>query len=136
MWLSQNLAVRNRGQEAARSGAVSLPEASPGVITDGEQRQLQLIAPGGCSWRPAVGDGVLVIPDSAGNPCAAGLCTAAPVKLAPGELCLHAGSGWIYLCRDGSVKISAGHLTLSASRIDLDGNVYIEGERYQKGGTL
>ena len=40
------------------------------------------------------------------------------------------------LCRDGSVKISAGHLTLSASRIDLDGNVYIEGERYQKGGTL
>lgn len=119
MWLSKQVATKNTQADNASLGVVTLSDVQPAVVTDTEQRQLQLLAPGGYCWRPAVGDGVLVIKDAGGSLCASGVTADSPVDLAPGEICLHAGSASIYLDRSGKIYLS--------------GTVYVNGVPY--GGT-
>lgn len=117
MWVSQNMARRPAGGESAGMGVTTIGGGSASVLTQGEQRDLEVFAPGGVVWQPRAGDTVLVIKDGAeaGEQCIAAASTGghAPKDMAPGELFLYAGGGAsIYLRNDGTVEIS-GRLTVN-----------------------
>ena len=55
MWLSKQMKTRSQASGGASLGTVSVADPMPAVLTDGEARRLQLLAPGGYCWRPTVG---------------------------------------------------------------------------------
>lgn len=114
MWLSKQMKTRSRASGGASLGTVSVADPMPAVLTDGEARRLQLLAPGGYCWRPTVGEAVLVLKDGGGTPCVLSVASQSPVELQPGEVCLHAGGASIHLDRSGAI-----HLT---------GTVYLNGK--------
>lgn len=114
MWLSRKMAADNSG-EIGVGGVVSVGGENPAVVTDGESRTLEIIAPGGYAWRPDVNQRVLLWQ---GNVMGA---VQSAEKLAPGELLLYSKGASIRLGNDGSI-----HLT---------GNVFINGERWEPNGS-
>ncbi len=64
MWLSRTIAARQRAEResaAADMGVTTIGGGSASVMTKGEQRNLEVFAPGGLIWQPQAGDTVLVI---------------------------------------------------------------------------
>lgn len=117
MWISQTIAQRGSGGSAADMGVTTIGGGSASVMTRGEQRNLEVFAPGGVVWQPRPGDTVLVIKGGAGaqEQCVAAASTAdhAPEGMAPGELFLYSSGGAsIYLRADGTVEVS-GRLTVN-----------------------
>ena len=114
MWTSE----RNRnlpvGEPAAELGSVTLGGDPAGVSLGGERRWLAVYGPGGYSWRTTAGDKVLVLKAGAEgeSPCILGTAQGG-TDLKPGEVSLTGGS-----CRS----------CLGQSRLDLTGNVYINGQ--------
>ena len=69
MWLSQKLSIdRTARQEGASTdmGITTIGGASASVETRGEQRDLEIFAPGGLVWQPHAGDTVLVVKGGCG----------------------------------------------------------------------
>lgn len=100
MWLSRKFsAYRAVEQEGtvADMGVTTIGGASASVMTRGEQRDLEVFAPGGLVWQPRAGDTVLVIKGGVGcqERCvvAAETASAAPEDMAPGELFLYSSEG-------------------------------------------
>ena len=63
MWLSKTIALRQRAERestAADMGVTTIGGGSASVMTRGEQRDLEVFAPGGVVWQPQAGDTVLV----------------------------------------------------------------------------
>lgn len=114
MWLSKKMAAKN-AEEVSVGGIVSVGGENPAVVTDGESRTLEIIAPGGLVWRPDVDQRVLLWQ---GN--VVGVVQQA-ASLAPGELLFYSKGASIRLGNDGSIR--------------LTGDVYINGERWQRDGS-
>lgn len=114
MWISQNIALRQRAASeaaAADMGVTTIGGGSASVLTRGEQRNLEVFAPGGIVWQPRAGDTVLVIKGGTGSQeqCITASNTAghAPEGMSPGELYLYSSGGAsVYLRSDGSIDIT------------------------------
>lgn len=145
MWLSKTIALRQRAERestAADMGIATIGGGSASVMTRGEQRDLEVFAPGGLVWQPKAGDTVLVVKGGTGcqEQCvaAADTAAAAPEEFAPGELFLFScGEASIYLRKDGSIAIKGdvsaegtwtveGNLVLTGS-VELNGPVTMSG---------
>ena len=115
-------------------------------MTRGEQRNLEVFAPGGLVWQPRVGDTVLVVKGGAGcqEQCVVAAETAqnAPEEMAPGELYLYSSGGAsLHLRSDGSIAVSGpvkieGNLSVEGNvkltgRVDIFGSLYINGLPYR-----
>lgn len=114
MWLSRKMAVKP-SEEAGVGGVVSVGGENPAVVTDGESRTLEIIAPGGYIWRPDVNQRVLLWQ---GNVMGA---VQSAEKLAPGEILLYSNGASVRLGNDGSIH--------------LKGDVFINGERWEPIGS-
>lgn len=118
MWISKTIAQRGAGSgSAADMGMTTIGGGSASVMTRGEQRDLEVFAPGGIVWQPQAGDTVLVIKGGAGEQeqCVAAASTTgrAPAGMVPGEPFLYSSGGAsIYLRADGTVEVS-GKLTVN-----------------------
>ncbi len=69
MWLSKTIALRQRAERestAADMGVTTIGGGSASVMTKGEQRELEVFAPGGLVWQPQAGDTVLVVKGGTG----------------------------------------------------------------------
>lgn len=117
MWTSERNRNPRVGDPAAELGTVTLGGDPAGVSLGGERRWLTVYGPGGYSWRPTVGDRVLVLKAGAEGeaPCILGT-TQKGDGLKPGEVRLSGGD-------------SAVHL--GQSRLSLSGQVYVNGERLE-----
>ena len=114
MWLSKQIA---HGAEAAlpvAEGTVTVGGQAPAVLTDGEERDVCILSPGGYYWRPAVGSEVLLSRN--GKPAVLGRLQE-PCTLLPGEVRISTGKAAIRLLPDGSV-----HFT---------GEIYLNGEKWE-----
>lgn len=143
MWLSKKLSIdRTARQEGAATdmGVTTIGGASASVMTRGEQRDLEVFAPGGLVWQPKAGDTVLVVKGGSGakETCVVAAETAshAPANMAQGELFLYAeGGGSIYLRSDGSIEVE-GDLSVTGNvkltgRVDIYGSLYVNGIPYK-----
>ena len=127
MWVSERSALRQKEQEEAAAvdlGVTTIGGAHAAVETRGEQREVEVFAPGGIVWQPQEGDTVLVVRGGSGGDeqCIAGASTAdkAPEGMAPGELFLYGpGKSAIYLRADGTI--------LLRGRVMVDGALFING---------
>ena len=139
MWLSKSLSLRHAAEQentAADMGVTTIGGGSASVMTRGEQRDLEIFAPGGVVWQPAAGDIVLVLKGGAGGQeqcvVAAGTASAAPEGMAPGELFLYsAGGASIYLRKDGSICVEGplsvkGDLTVTGT-VNITGALLVNG---------
>ncbi len=134
MWLSKTIAARQRTERegtAADMGVTTIGGGSASVMTKGEQRNLEVFAPGGLIWQPQAGDTVLVIKGGTGGQercvVAADTSAAAPKDMAPGELFLYScGNASIHLRKDGSIVIKGNG--------SVTGNWVIEGDIELTGG--
>ena len=118
MWTSErnrNLPAR---EAAAELGTVTLGGDPAGVSLGGERRWLTVYGPGGYSWRPTVGDKVLVLKAGAEgeSPCILGT-TQGEEELKPGEVRLAGCGSSIHLGEDG---------------VSLTGQVYINGQTLEE----
>lgn len=133
MWLSKSLSLRqaaDRENTAADMGVTTIGGGSASVMTRGEQRDLEVFAPGGVVWQPRAGDTVLVIKGGVGcqERCvvAAETASAGPADMAPGELFLYsAGGASIYLRGDGSIVVK-GQVSVEGS-LSVEGSVTMTG---------
>lgn len=145
MWLSRSFSLRQRAEQeasAADMGITTIGGGSASVMTRGEQRELEVFAPGGIVWQPQAGDTVLVIRGGAGSQeqcvVASNTAKSAPEGLSPGELFLFScGDASIYLRKDGSIAVKGdlsaegdwtveGGLTLTGD-VELNGPVTVNG---------
>ncbi len=147
MWLSKKIAASRAAERegaATDMGVTTIGGARASVMTRGEQRNLEVFAPGGLVWQPSAGDTVLVLKGGSGcqEQCVVACETArnAPEDMAPGELFLYStGGGSIYLKSDGSMELTgdvalAGNLSVKGN-VKVNGNVAIEGDVTAKGHT-
>ncbi len=101
MWLSGR--KHGGAGTGAMVGATTLEGDPAGAYLDGERRQLEVFAPGGYHWRPALGQQVLVIKEEGGGSCVAGArCSA---ELAPGEVYIAGGGAGIWLRSNGELDL-------------------------------
>lgn len=142
MWLSRKLSAYRTAQQegtAADMGVTTIGGGSASVMARGEQRDLEVFAPGGLVWQPRAGDTVLVIKGGVGcqEHCvvAAETGSAAPEDMAPGELFLYsAGGASIHLKNDGSILLS-GTVKLDGD-LEVQGNVKLTGTTEVRGGLI
>jgi len=150
MWLSKKLSIdRTARQEGAATdmGVTTIGGANASVETKGEQRNLEVFAPGGLIWQPHTGDTVLVVKGGSGakETCvvAAETASQAPDDMKPGELYLYADGGTsIYLRADGTIAIQGdvsldGKLEVNGNakfvgQVDIWGSLYVNGIPYRR----
>ena len=139
MWISKAVSLSRAAEREGAStdmGVTTIGGASASVLTRGEQRALEVFAPGGLVWRPRAGDTVLVLRGGVGGQeqcvVAADTAAAAPEDLAPGELFLFSdGGASIRLRADGAIAVKGpvsleGDLAVSGD-VELTGAVSIRG---------
>ena len=116
MWTSEQSRQQPIGEAPAELGTVTLGGDPAGVTMGGERRWLPVFTPGGYSWRPTVGDKVLVLKTGGQreNPCILGMQQQID-ELGPGEVklngvdcSLHLGTGQLEL--EGQVVINGRSL--------------------------
>ena len=142
MWLSKKLAAYRAAEQegtVADMGVTTIGGASASVMTRGEQRDLEIFAPGGLVWQPRAGDTVLVIKGGVGcqEHCVVAAATSpvAPEDMAPGELFLYSvGGASIHLKNDGSIALK-GTVRLEGD-LEVQGNVKLTGTTRVYGGLL
>ncbi len=113
MWTSEQRGKQPVREAAAELGTVTLGGDPAGVNMGGERRWLPVFTPGGYSWRPTVGDKVLVLKTGGQgeNPCVLGTQQQMD-ELGPGEVKLN------------GVDCS---LRLGTEQLELEGRVIING---------
>lgn len=146
MWLSKQLSLQRAAEQegtAADMGVTTIGGGSAAVMARGEQRELEVFAPGGLVWQPQAGDTVLMIKGGVGcqERCVVAADTAphTPEGMVPGELFLYStGGASIYLRADGSIAVTGpvavegdlrvtGEVTLTG-RVSVDGSLFINGK--------
>ena len=147
MWLSKALTLQRAAEQegtAADMGVTTIGGGSASVMTRGEQRDLEVFAPGGLIWQPRAGDTVLVVKGGVGcqERCvvAAETSAATPVDMKPGELFLYACNGASVFLRgdadvEGNVSIVGnlevrGNVKLQGA-VEISGSLTINGEPYR-----
>ena len=155
MWVSRAFSLRQAAERegtAADMGMTTIGGKNASVMTRGEQRELEIFAPGGLVWQPLAGDTVLVVKGGVGcqEQCVVAAETAgsAPKDMAPGELFLYStGGASIYLRGDGSIDIKGpvslegdlrvrGDVTMTGNtpltgRVAINGQLTVNGEPYR-----
>lgn len=113
MWTSEQRGKQPVREASAELGTVTLGGDPAGVNLGGERRWLPVFTPGGYSWRPTVGDKVLVLKTGGQgeNPCVLGMEQQMD-DLGPGEIKLQ------------GVDCS---LRLGTEQLELEGQVIING---------
>ena len=116
MWSGQTGRILPVEEPSAELGVVTLGGDPAGVILGGERRSLPVYSPGGYTWRPSIGEQVLVLKTGAERecPCVIGAVQTEDKNLEPGEVRLTGG--------DSVLSLKEGNL-------DLGGNVTINGTR-------
>lgn len=135
MWVSRAFSLRQAAERegtAADMGMTTIGGKNASVMTRGEQRELEIFAPGGLVWQPLAGDTVLVVKGGVGcqEQCVVAAETAgfAPKDMAPGELFLYStGGAFIYLRGDGSIDIKGP--------VSLEGDLRVRGDVTMTGNT-
>ncbi len=135
MWVSRAFSLRQAAERegtAADMGMTTIGGKNASVMTRGEQRELEIFAPGGLVWQPLAGDTVLVVKGGVGcqEQCVVAAETAgsAPKDMAPGELFLYStGGASIYLRGDGSIDIKGP--------VSLEGDLRVRGDVTMTGNT-
>ena len=118
MWLSEKAASHGSGRGAsARMGSVTLGGAKTSVLLSGENRDLQLLTPGGIYWQPEAGTHVMVLETDDGERFVLGR-TAENENLKSGELALRCGETVLKLSKDG-IWIT-GRLFLNGTEITAE----------------
>lgn len=149
MWLSKKLSIDHVARQesaAADMGMTTIGGASASVMTRGEQRDLEVFAPGGLVWQPSAGDTVLVVKGGPGGreSCVVAAATAghAPESMSPGEVYLYSNADtFLYLRADGAIAVQ-GELTVTGplrvmgdveltGRVDIQGSLYVNGIPYK-----
>lgn len=106
MWITKRIAAAATPKTVER-GQTSIGGEETAVALRGEQRGIEVMAPGGYVWRPRCGDEVLVIKDSvSGESVAAAAKMSPPPKgMEDGEVCISTNGASIFLRNDGRIKI-------------------------------
>lgn len=133
MWISKAVSLSRAAEREGAStdmGVTTIGGGSASVMTRGEQRELEVFAPGGIVWQPTAGDTVLVLKGGVGcqERCvvAADTSAATPVDMVPGELFLFSsGDASIYLRADGGIEVK-GRVSLEGE-LEVQGDVKIDG---------
>ena len=126
MWLSGQQ-KRPAEESEGQTGIVTMSGGETAVLLDRERRGLQLYSPGGYAWTPKVGQRVLVIQGRGEIPCVVG-------ALQGGDVPDRVGIQAKKLALSGeTVKVTAqGNVTVQGERIDLNGQVYVNGETLEE----
>ena len=103
MWLSKSSGVPLPPESSIVLGKVTLAEDELAVFADGELRSLPLFGPAGISWRPSVGDDVLIL--KSGDEAV--IVGVKAENSAPGRLSLSARGAEITLYDGGAVSVAA-----------------------------
>ena len=126
MWLSKTISLRQRAAQestAADMGVTTIGGGSASVMTKGEQRDLEVFAPGGMVWQPRAGDTVLVVKGGPGGEeqCVSGMKQCAPPKgMQPGEVLVYGpGGNSVYLKSDGTLELRG--------KVCVEGSLWING---------
>lgn len=141
MWVSRAFSLRQAAERegtAADMGMTTIGGKNASVMTRGEQRELEIFAPGGLVWQLLAGDTVLVVKGGVGcqERCvvAAETSAATPVDMKPGELFLYACNGAsVFLRGDGTITVE-GDVSLKGDA-DVEGNVSIVGNLEVRGNV-
>ena len=106
MWITKKIAA-TAAPKVVERGETSIGGEEAAVALRGEQRGIEVMAPGGYIWRPKRGDDVLVIKDSVRGESviAAAKMGAGPEEMKDGEVCISVGSTKIYLTNTGKIKM-------------------------------
>lgn len=116
MWLSEERNRRPAAETAAEWGPVTISEPAA-VYLAGERRQVPVCCPGGYTWRPAVGEEVLVL--KAGN-------------RAEQPYILGRTGGEAEGLEPGQVRIGSGDCSiLWGDKLKLTGTVQVNGEELE-----
>ena len=126
MWLSKALTLQRAAEQegtAADMGVTTIGGGSASVMTRGEQRDLEVFAPGGLIWQPRAGDTVLVVKGGPGGEeqCVSGMKQCAPPKgMQPGEVLVYGpGGNSVYLKSDGTLELRG--------KVCVEGSLWING---------
>lgn len=123
MWLSEKAALGSRESEpGAEVGTVTAGGVRPSVMLGGERRRLEVVSPGGIFWAPVQGEQVLVTRCGDEEFVSGALRGQNAPELAPGEVCVRAGSSRVRVLADG--------------RIELYGVVNVVGELQLNGANI
>lgn len=119
MWLGKNQRRPNQEGEG-QVGRVTIGGEQAAVLLDSERRGLEVYAPGGYRWTPRVDQKALVIQGRGEIPCVVGV---RQDQAAPDEVKVES--------EDSSLGLSAEGAKLTGERIDLLGQVYVNGEQLE-----
>lgn len=103
MWLSEKMSRQAAQQADLCRGVVSIGGENTAVLTDGEEREVSVLSPGGYFWRPALKERVLVSRAEGG--CVLGRVQEA-CDLTPGEICIRTGAASIRLLPSGDIFLT------------------------------
>ena len=120
MWLGQYQRRPNQEGEG-QVGRVTIGGEQTAVLLDSERRGLEVYAPGGYRWTPRVDKKVLVIQGRGEIPCVVGV---RQDQTAPDEVTVESPDSHFNLAAEGAELIGG--------RIDLMGQVYINGEKLEE----
>lgn len=126
MWMSgQHKRPAEQGE--GQTGIVTMSGGETAVLLDSERRGLQVYSPAGYYWTPKVGQRVLVIQGRGEIPCVVG-------ARQDGGMPDKVGVAAKQLTLDGEQVNIAGRrgAGLQGERVDLDGEVYVNGEKLEE----
>ncbi|MFI3312422.1 MAG: hypothetical protein R3Y62_00905 [Eubacteriales bacterium] len=113
MWIGKKVAENRVENTNAKMGTVTVGGTSPTVSTDREERQLQVVSPGGFWWRPASEDAVLVVEGAV-----VGCMADCPVTLAAGEVYMGCNGASIHMRNDGGLYLGG---TIYINNVEWEG---------------
>lgn len=116
MWISRRAWPESKREALAEGGEVTVEE-QVGVYAEGERRGLPVYGPGGYRWRPCAGEQVLVLKlgQDGEQPCVAGSAIDLD-SISAGDVEIYTEGARIRLSKEG--------------RVDIDGQLFINGEPY------
>ena len=115
MWLAKKLAAPAAEPVAAELGSVTIEGKQTAVVTEGEQRDISSIFPGGYFYRMQTGETVAVLRCGGTEMIQGVVSETVPEELEPGEVKLcAAGGASILLKNDGRILLN-GNVTVSGT---------------------
>ena len=120
MWLGRYQRRPNQEGEG-QVGKVTIGGEQVAVLLDSERRGMEVYAPGGYRWTPRVDQKALVIQGRGEIPCVVGV---RQDQAAPDQVTVES--------EDSSLALTSEGAELTGERIDLMGQVYVNGEKLEE----
>ena len=119
MWLGRYQRRPNQEGEG-QVGKVTIGGEQVAVLLDSERRGLEVYGPGGYRWQPRVDQRTLVIQGRGEIPCVVGV---RQDQAAPEQVKVES--------EDSALTLKAEGAELAGGRVDLTGEVYVNGEKLE-----